>query len=779
MNQDPFSMDEYTPPSHAPKPSGADMSASAPYLTDLNPEQREAVECLDGPLLILAGAGTGKTRVLTTRLTHLLSTGKASPAEVLALTFTNKAAQEMSERVSRMIGRPTGHMAIGTFHSIAARLLRTHSDKLGLKSNYTILDSDDQIRLLKQIIKEQNIDIKEHPAKNMAGLIDRWKNKALTPDKISPDQSFHFAEGKGKAIYDIYQKRLKTLNACDFGDLLLHMLTLLQKNPDILELYQNRFRYIMVDEYQDTNTVQYLWLRLLAQKHKNICCVGDDDQSIYGWRGAEVGNILKFEQDFPGAKMVRLEQNYRSTSHILGAASGLIATNTGRLGKTLWTDIGEGEKVSVTGVWDGREEARHVAEEIEAAQRKSTPLSEMAVLVRAGSQMREFEERFLSKDIPHRIIGGHRFYERQEIRDAIAYLRVIAQPDDDLAFERIINVPKRGFGASSLQKLHTIARAKNISLHSAAIETVEDSLFKGKASATLGTLLETFEKWRQQSTELKLDQMMDEVLETSGLIEMWKADKDPKSDGRVENLQELVRAITEYESIDEFLEHISLVMENTKGAGKESVSIMTLHGAKGLEFDLVFLPGWDETIFPSAKSLDEKGIEGLEEERRLAYVGLTRAKKKAHVLYAGSRLVFGQWLTLLPSRFVNELPDEHCDRSSGLSGAAYKEQEITDTGYNEKTTSGQWNTNYSPNWKTKSNQGGSQTREEKIAKNKSKMTRNPKPKQAATSEYAIGERVFHDKFGYGIVEDVEGDVLEVKFENSDTKKILDDYVSRP
>ncbi len=780
MNQDPFSMDSYTPPSETPKPTvGVSAGADAPYLAGLNPEQKQAVESLDGPLLVLAGAGTGKTRVLTTRLTHLLATGKAAPAEVLALTFTNKAAQEMGERVSRMIGRPTGHMAIGTFHSIAARLLRPHAPLVGLQADFTILDSDDQIRLLKHILKEQNIDNKEHPAKNMAGLIDRWKNKALTPDKVSKDEAFHFADGKGKKIYDIYQRRLLTLNACDFGDLLLHMLTLLQKNPDVLAQYQNRFRYIMVDEYQDTNTVQYLWLRLLAQKHKNICCVGDDDQSIYGWRGAEVGNILKFEQDFPGAKTVRLEQNYRSTAHILGAASGLISTNTGRLGKTLWTDIDGGDKVSVMGVWDGREEARIVGEEIEAQQRKDVPLSEMAVLVRAGSQMRAFEDNFLSLGLPYRVIGGPRFYERQEIRDALAYLKIIAQPKFDPALERIINVPKRGFGATSLQKLHIIARDKNIPLYTAAEEVIEHSLMPSKPCATLNNLLAMFEKWREQAQTLKLDQLMDEILETSGLIEMWKADKDIKAEGRIENLQELVRAMGEYETLDEFLEHISLVMENSQGAGADSVSIMTLHGSKGLEFDLVFLPGWEETMFPSHKSIDEKGLSGLEEERRLAYVGLTRAKKKAHVLYAGSRLVFGQWLTLLPSRFINELPDEHCDRTSALTTQTYEQQGIgeagTDTGYGEKTTSKPWASYYNPSWK----KSHTETRQTRIAKGKAKQTRKKPTKQAATSSYAIGERVFHEKFGYGIVEDIEGDVLEIKFDNSDNKKIVDDYVSRP
>ncbi len=780
MNQDPFSMDNYTPPREAPKPTvGVSAGADAPYLTGLNPEQKQAVESLDGPLLVLAGAGTGKTRVLTTRLTHLLTTGKAAPGEVLALTFTNKAAQEMQERVSRMIGRPTGHMAVGTFHSIAARLLRPHATLVGLSADFTILDSDDQIRLLKHILKEQNIDNKEHPAKNMAGLIDMWKNKALTPDKVSKDDAFHFADGKGKKIYDIYQRRLLTLNACDFGDLLLHMLTLLQKNPDVLAQYQNRFRYIMVDEYQDTNTVQYLWLRLLAQKHKNICCVGDDDQSIYGWRGAEVGNILKFEQDFPGAKTVRLEQNYRSTAHILGAASGLISTNTGRLGKTLWTDIDGGDKVSVMGVWDGREEARIVGEEIEAQQRKKVPLSEMAVLVRAGSQMRAFEDNFLSLGLPYRVIGGPRFYERQEIRDALAYLKIIAQPKFDPAFERIINVPKRGFGATSLQKLHIIARDKNIPLYTAAEEVIEHSLMPSKPCATLNSLLAMFEKWREQAQTLKLDQLMDEILETSGLIEMWKADKDIKAEGRIENLQELVRAMGEYETLDEFLEHISLVMENSQGAGADSVSIMTLHGSKGLEFDLVFLPGWEETMFPSHKSIDEKGLSGLEEERRLAYVGLTRAKKKAHVLYAGSRLVFGQWLTLLPSRFINELPDEHCERTSALTTQTYEQQGIgeagADTGYAEKTTSKPWASYYNPSWK----KSHTETRQTRIAKGKPRQARKKPSKQTATSSYAIGERVFHEKFGYGIVEDIEGDVLEIKFDNSDNKKIVDDYVSRP
>ena len=773
MNQDPFSMDDYTPPSDVPQKSGAEPA----YFAELNPEQKLAVQTLDGPLLILAGAGTGKTRVLTTRLTHLLTTGRASAGEVLALTFTNKAAQEMQERVARMLGRPTSHMAVGTFHSIAAKLLRSHAELVGLQSNYTILDTDDQIRLLKQIIKLENIDEKKWPAKHMAGLIDRWKNKALTPDKISSDQAFHYAEGQGKKIYGIYQARLKTLNACDFGDLLMHMVNILRKHNDILLHYQNRFRYIMVDEYQDTNTVQYLLLRLLAQKHKNICCVGDDDQSIYGWRGAEIGNILKFEKEFSGAKIVRLEQNYRSTTHILGAASGLIAANTGRLGKTLWTDAGDGDKVSVTAVWDGREEARTVGDEIEAGQRKGLPLKEMAVLVRAGFQTREFEERFLSLGLAYRVIGGLRFYERREIRDAIAYLRIIAQPYDDLALERIINVPKRGFGATSLQNLYVIARNQGISLYAAAEHAVKNQSLPKKAVATLNNLLAEFEHWRQRADNLKLDLLMDEVLKQSGLVEMWKNDKSIDAPGRIENLEELVRAMGEYDSLEEFLEHISLVMENNQNAGADTISIMTLHGAKGLEFDMVFLPGWEETVFPIQRSLDEKGLEGLEEERRLAYVGITRAKKKAHILYAGSRLVFGQWQTLMPSRFIAELPDEHCERSSGLSSGAYENQGITDTGYAEKTTSKPRSHYYNPSWNKKSEIG--QTRQDKIAKGKSRTVKKHVKKPTVISTYAIGERVFHDKFGYGVVEDIEGDVLEVKFESSGSKKILEDYVSRP
>jgi DNA helicase-2/ATP-dependent DNA helicase PcrA len=792
MSQDPFSMDNYTPPSEASKPKatvvgadrGVDLGTDRPYMAGLNDEQKQAVESLDGPLLVLAGAGTGKTRVLTTRLTHLFATGKATPGEVLALTFTNKAAQEMSERVSRMIGRPTGHMAIGTFHSIAARLLRPHASLLGLQSNFTILDADDQIRLLKHILKEQNIDNKEWPAKNIAGLIDHWKNKALTPDKISPDQAFHFAEGKGKIIYDIYQQRLKILNACDFGDLLLHMYRLLQENPAILKQYQERFRYILVDEYQDTNSVQYLWLRLLAQKNKNICCVGDDDQSIYGWRGAEVGNILKFEQDFPGAKVIRLEQNYRSTTHILGAASGLINANKGRLGKTLWTNIDGGDKVSVMGVWDGREEAKTIGDEIEAQQQKGTPLSEMAVLVRAGSQMRLFEEQFLRLGLPYRVVGGPRFYERQEIRDALAYLKIINQPSFDLAFERIINVPKRALGLTSVQKLHILARENQTSLYAAAEDTIKHGLMPAKACGSLSGLLAMFEKWREQATSLKLDQLMDEVLDSSGLIEMWKADKDIKAEGRIENLQELVRAMADYDDLEEFLEHVSLVMENSKDAGKKSISIMTLHGSKGLEFDLVFLPGWEETIFPSQRSVDEKGINGLEEERRLAYVGLTRAKKKAHVYYAGSRQVFGSWLTLLPSRFIDELPDEHCEKTSALTSEVYDQQGITDTGYSgysgysEKTHLKPWDSSYNSSWKKSKSQSSSQTREERISKSKNRFAKKAKQKQVVTSDFAIGERVFHEKFGYGIVEDVEGDILEIKFDNSDTKKLIDDYVKK-
>jgi ATP-dependent DNA helicase UvrD/PcrA len=769
MSADPFDLNHFDI-----APLAAKTTNAAPaYMDGLNPAQREAVEATDGPLLVLAGAGTGKTRVLIARLTHILRSGKASPGQVLAVTFTNRAAGEMKERVARMLGHPVEGMAIGTFHSIAARFLRQHAELVGLESNFTILDTDDQIRLLKQIIKAENIDEKRWPARHMAGLIDRWKNKALGPNRVSKQEGYAYAEGQGKKIYNIYQSRLKALNACDFGDLLLHMVSILQDHPDVLARYHARFRYILVDEYQDTNLAQYLWLRLLAQAGKNICCVGDDDQSIYGWRGAEIGNILKFEGDYPGAKIVRLEQNYRSTSHILGAASGLISANTTRLGKTLWTNAGDGEPVSVHTVWDGREEARLVGEEAEAAQRNGNPLSQMAVLVRAGFQTREFEERFITLGVPYRVIGGPRFYERLEIRDAMAYLRIIAQPNDDLAFERIINKPKRGLGDISVQKIHQLARDQGWSMATAARQLCGTDGLRSQARHTLSSLMDDFDRWRQKADILPHPELAEIILEESGYMAMWQADKSADAPGRLENLGELIRAIGEFENLTLFLEHVSLVMENAQSNELEKISIMTMHGAKGLEFDIIFLPGWDEGIFPSQMTLDENGLQGLEEERRLAYVGLTRARKKAHIISAGSRQIYGQWQDMMPSRFIDELPGEHIEAhnaiSDSASGGSYGRAWDWSNSYGDQAAG------TSPGWKRAVDQGYTPG---KGYTTQGKARSSKKKKKKAQSDFAIGERVFHDKFGYGTIEDSDGSKLEINFELSGSKRIMDNFVVR-
>jgi DNA helicase-2/ATP-dependent DNA helicase PcrA len=777
---DPFDLDDFgTEPAAPPAPAGP-----PPYLQGLNEPQHDAVMALDGPVLVLAGAGTGKTRVLTTRLGHLLATGRAAPWNILSVTFTNKAAKEMQERVMKVIGRPVEGMWIGTFHSICVRILRKHAELVGLQSNFTILDTDDQIRLLKQLVQAENIDDKRWPARALAGLIDRWKNKALSPSKVPESESYAYANGLGGKLYTAYQERLKLLNACDFGDLLMHVINIFQARPDVLKEYHNQFRYILVDEYQDTNVAQYLWLRLLAQASKNICCVGDDDQSIYGWRGAEVGNILRFSEDFPGAKVVRLEQNYRSTGHILAAASALIASNENRLGKTLWTDQGQGEKVEAKGVWDGPEEARAICEEIENLQRKEHALSEIAILVRTGFQMREFEERLITLGVPYRVVGGPRFYERAEIRDVMAYLRVISQPDDDLAFERIVNVPKRGLGTTTVQKIHHIARSHGISLTRAARQIVGLDELRPAARKSLTRLMDDFDRWRgllHGHTHVEVTEML---LEDSGYMEMWQNDKSPDAPGKLENVKEMVSGMGEFENLGGFLEHIALVMENDSNETREKVTLMTLHAAKGLEFDTVFLPGWEEGLFPNQRALDETGVKGLEEERRLAYVGITRAKKSARIYFAGNRQVFGQWQSSLPSRFIDELPAEHVEMESaqGLYGnkpnrgwGEGAEDDYSDTGY--YTASGD---KYGPGWQRakawKSEQSNYDFSKLHTVSGASKRAK--KAKAEVISDYAIGERVFHEKFGYGMIEDVEGNKLMVEFDKAGSKRVVDSFVRR-
>ncbi len=791
MMSDPFDLDDLDDgDTQAPSiPQAPHADAPPPYIEGLNPPQREAVLATDGPLLVLAGAGTGKTRVLTTRLGHLMATGRAAPWNILAVTFTNKAAKEMQDRVARVIGRPVEGMWIGTFHSVCVKILRRHAELVGLKSNFTILDTDDQIRLLKQLIQAENIDEKRWPARTLAGLIDRWKNRALTPPKVPQGEAFAFANGLGSTLYEQYQERLQILNACDFGDLLMHVITLFQNNPDVLREYHNQFRYILVDEYQDTNVAQYLWLRLLAQASKNICCVGDDDQSIYGWRGAEVGNILKFSTDFPGAKVVKLEQNYRSTGHILAAASRLIAGNEDRLGKTLWTDQHDGEKLDIRGVWDGPEEARAIGEEIESLQHKGNKLSEIAILVRTGFQMREFEERMITLGLPYRVVGGPRFYERAEIRDVMAYLRVISQPDDDLAFERIVNVPKRGLGTTAVQKVHHLARSHGISMTRAARQITGLDMLRPQARKSLTRLMDDFDRWRGLLHSHSHTEVTEMLLEESGYMEMWQNDTSPDAAGRIENIKEMVSSMGEFENLGGYLEHIALVMENDSNETQEKVTLMTLHAAKGLEFDTVFLPGWEEGLFPNQRALDETGVRGLEEERRLGYVGITRAKQKAYIYFAGNRQVFGQWQSSLPSRFIEELPGEHVEMESaqGLYSGRSNRGSWGDTydDFGSGGSSGYYTSSgdkYGPGWQRAQNWRQQQAGYNRTAKTIDMPTtssRKPKPKpKPLVSDIAVGERVFHDKFGYGIVEDVEGNKLLVAFDKAGSKRVVDTYVTR-
>mgnify|MGYP000684015094 FL=1 len=766
----------------------AQPGGAAPYLEGLNPAQRLAVETMDGPVLMLAGAGTGKTRALTARIVHLMRTGRARPNEILAVTFTNKAAREMKERIGRMLGEAVeGLPWLGTFHAICVKLLRRHAELVGLKSNFTILDTDDQIRLLKQLVAAENIDDKRWPARMLAGIIDDWKNRALTPDKV-PTADASAYDGKGVKLYAAYQLRLRELNAVDFGDLLLHMVTIFQTRDDVLDQYRRWFRYILVDEYQDTNAAQYLWLRLLAGGHKNICCVGDDDQSIYGWRGAEVGNILRFEKDFEGAEVIRLEQNYRSTPHILAAASGLITANKGRLGKTLWTEEQEGERVRLIGHWDGDEEARWVGEEIEAAQRGTrgmapVGLDSMAILVRASHQMRAFEDRFLTIGLPYRVIGGPRFYERLEIRDAMAYFRLAVSPDDDLAFERIVNTPKRGLGNKAVQTIQRAARSNGVNLVEGARIVVQTKLLGGKGLKELTVLVEALDRWHGQvvsesDTHVELAEM---ILDESGYTGMWQNDKTPEAPGRLENLKELVKALEAFDSLQGFLEHVALIMDHAQDDAGEKVSIMTLHAAKGLEFPMVFLPGWEDGLFPSQRSMDESGLRGLEEERRLAYVGITRAEAVCTISFAANRRVYGQWQSQLPSRFIDELPEAHVEvlTPPGLYGGTYGAAGMSSQaspaiaeaqGSRLHDNAAKADVYNSPGWKRLQARGQArQMRQPAEAKN---ITID----MTAVSSFTAGDRVFHQKFGYGEVMGVEGDKLDIVFDKAGQKKVVARFI---
>ena len=834
---EPSKLPHHGVPEHQPAAGGiaarARAAAGPQYLNGLNPEQREAVETLDGPVLVLAGAGTGKTRVLTTRIAHILSQGRARPQEILSVTFTNKAAREMKLRLGQMLGQAVEGMPwLGTFHSIGGRILRIHAELVQLKSNFTVLDVDDQVRLLKQLLQAENIDDKRWPARMLAGLIDSWKNRGLSPSQVPAGEAASFGNGKGGKIYATYQERLKILNAADFGDLLLENIRLFRENPDVLRQYQSRFKFILVDEYQDTNVAQYLWLRRLSQAParqgppisaiipgatdaepakqdaaaqpalappsappRNICCVGDDDQSIYGWRGAEVDNILRFDHDFPGAKVIRLERNYRSTGHILAAASHLIAHNEGRLGKTLRTEDVDGEKVTVTGSWDSEEEARAIGEELEELQRAGENLNTVAILVRASFQMREFEDRFVTLGLPYRVIGGPRFYERAEIRDALAYLRTINSPADDLAFERIVNVPKRGLGDATVQLLHDHARKRRIPLFEAARAVVETDELKPKARGSLRDLVMQFDRWRAQREVTSHTELAEIVLDESGYTEMWQKDRSADAAGRLDNLKELVRSMEEFENLQGFLEHISLVMDRDGEAGDEAVSLMTLHSAKGLEFDNVFLPGWEEGLFPSQRTLDEQGRAGLEEERRLAHVGLTRARRRAKIYFATNRRIHGTWSTTIPSRFLDELPAHNVEITESKGGSGWGGS----GGYGASRFDNleSFGSSYStPGWqRAQANRnrggggrsGGFEERQSSFSSDSfSRSKRGPMviegelvaKSTGTTSEFSLDDRVFHQKFGYGHVVKIDGNKLTIAFEKAGEKKVVDSFVER-
>lgn len=761
-------------PTELPSPA---IAADPPYLAGLNAPQREAVLSSEGPVLVLAGAGTGKTAALTARLAHLVATRRAWPSEILAVTFTNKAAREMKHRIGAMIGDAVEGMPwLGTFHSIAAKMLRRHAELVGLQNNFTILDTDDQLRVIKQLMQAEGLDDKRWPPRLLASLIDRWKNRGLTPSDLDAGENEAWADGKGRHFYGLYQARLKTLNACDFGDLLLHMLVILKTHRDVLESYQQRFKYILVDEYQDTNASQYLWLRLLAQQRKNICCVGDDDQSIYSWRGAEVANILRFERDFPGATVIRLEQNYRSTPHILAAASGLIAHNGDRLGKTLWTDMDSGDKVQVRGVWDGPEEARRIGDALESLQIRGQSLNSAAILVRAQFQTRELEDRFIATGLPYRIIGGYRFYERAEIRDALAYLRLIQSPSDDLAFERIINVPKRGLGDKALQRIHLLARAEQLPLTRAAARIIETDELTPQARRSLATFVQCLRNWMERARDLPHGELAQLILDESGYTAMLQADRSAEAAGRLENLSELVRAMEEYDSLEAFLEHVSLVMDRDESAEAEQVTIMTIHAAKGLEFDHVHLAGWEDGVFPSQRALDEGGIASLEEERRLAYVAITRARRYATIWHAANRRIYGQWTSSIPSRFIAELPTEHVEAEDSMGGGASL-----------------WRANLAAQSDPFAHLANAQSTRastrgpawQRATAQSTTMTRSPAPSERAPaaavgakarSDLAIGMRVFHEKFGYGEIADIDGNKLEVEFEAAGSKRVLDSFV---
>ena len=724
------------------------MSIKNQYqFTELNEAQIEAVKTVNGPLLVLAGAGTGKTRVLTSRLSYILKNNIAHPSQICTVTFTNKAANEMRIRVEKMIGNSVAGWWLGTFHSLAARILRSNAELVNLKNTFTIIDTDDQIRLVKQVLSLENIDEKRWPARSLLSIIQRWKDMGLNP--IDVKDAFHsgtdFANNQAIRLYKLYQSRLLTLNAADFGDLLLHVITIFDKHPEIKKLYQNKFKYILVDEFQDTNASQYYWLKTLAEKHKNLCAVGDDDQSIYSWRGADVTNILNFEKDFKKTKTIRLEENYRSTGNILAAASGLIAKNQSRLGKTLWTEGEMGDKINIRTVYDGKEEAESISDEIESYQRNKNSINNVAILVRAGFQTRTFEERFLKIGLPYQVIGGLRFYERAEIRDAIAYLRLINSSDDQLAYERIINKPKRGLGDKTIRQIEQYSRSSKLNLEMAARKLAETDELTSKASSSIRLFSKKIDKWRLDLSKNKLGELVEIVLEESGYVEMLKKDRSIEAPGRLDNLKELVNAINEFESLQNFLEHIQLVMEGANNQNIETAKIMTLHAAKGLEFPLVFLPGWEEGLFPNQRSIDENGESGLEEERRLAYVGITRAKNNVWIFNANSRLTHGQWIDCIPSRFIDELPDKNINRFSSYSN--------------------NFKSSIASEWFRANNKKEINLSKDYIDENNN-------------NKFKLMERIFHQKFGYGKILEIDGDKVTIDFEKAGEKKLMLTFIEK-
>ena len=733
------------------------------YLNSLNNQQKLAVTSTEGPLQVLAGAGSGKTKVLTTRIVHLIQEKKCFGQQILCVTFTNKAANEMRERVVNLVNsKSVAFPWLGTFHSICNKMLRRNAEAVGLKSNFTIIDTLDQIKLIKKILEAENIDIKKNPPKQIAYYIDQWKNKALLPQDIKlKNKEFNLINGLN--VYKIYQQRLKIMNCVDFGDLILHVVTILKKFEDIKKIYKKNFKYILVDEFQDTNYVQNLWLKLLTNEKNNICVVGDDDQSIYSWRGAEVKNILEFKDTFDNLETVKLEQNYRSTENILNSATSLISNNEDRLNKKIWSDLGEGEKVKIKSYFDGLSEASGVSDIIEQNLSKKFKLNSISILVRASFQTREFEERFIKIGLPYRIIGGLKFYERSEIKDALAYLRLINQSNDDLSFERIINTPKRAIGDSSVKKIYEFARKKELSLLDASQEILKENILKPKTVQNLKTFIVNIISWKQKSESIDHVSLLETVLDESGYSSMLKNEKTPEADSKLENLKELKSSMKSYSSLNEFLENISLQTAIDEKWDGEKINIMTIHSAKGLEFDAVFLPGWEEGLFPHQKSIDEKGVEGIEEERRLAYVAITRARKELYLSFANQRKFYGRqndnydFYSSLQSRFIDEIDDKFTEISIDES----KDDDfIFDQDFNIESKKN------SPGWKRLKNSINNSIEENIKTIN---LTEN-------NTNFSVGETVKHEGFGSGKIIHIDGNKLLINFKNQGEKKVIDKFV---